>query len=472
MLLRETPTARQTRLNREKNPPFVSAAVYVWEWDSETPPKFVRTLIPKKDRSETLEDARPGEARYDPFCNEWNICSEWVDESYEESDWGADEETREELHQGRDERGSNALLATSPDQTILPIPAISTTTSVSSMAGAPAMPSVPRSPSIPTTSPAMPPGEHTLLGDSLTPVPLGEFEKSRLEVLETLTKYYGFLPPRGLPTNVGPLAKLADIKALLAITGTTAVKINSALWATPIGKACIDFGLQLANKEGREPPAAVWDLSPSSSDPLQFSLHLRCIKRVRAGSQLLYMFDFGELATVPWNIAVYTASAALMICCLHSELRDDDIAVELVQSGVPFRTLQKQIGLKVVVPHELPCSATPMIFSDHVFTPGDYEFWKQRSQSILDSKRGRAAVLRGGYVWRLALAAGHGVSEALKGPSGLHHRDHLNFCAWDKDGVEYVDDDLTKDELDLLCGVYQSFTGTFCNMESWNKCRF
>ncbi|EKM74336.1 hypothetical protein AGABI1DRAFT_133383 [Agaricus bisporus var. burnettii JB137-S8] len=110
-----------------------------------------------------------------------------------------------------------------------------------------------------------------------------------------------------------------------------------------------------------------------------------------------------------------------------------------------------------------------MVFSDHVFTPGDYEFWKQRSQSILDSKRGRAAVLHGGYVWRLALAAGHGVSEALKGPSGLHPRDYLNFCAWDKDGVEYVDDDLTKDELDLMCGVYQSFTGTGTNIkkQSW-----
>ncbi|KAF7761922.1 hypothetical protein Agabi119p4_9914 [Agaricus bisporus var. burnettii] len=110
-----------------------------------------------------------------------------------------------------------------------------------------------------------------------------------------------------------------------------------------------------------------------------------------------------------------------------------------------------------------------MIFSDHVFTPADYDSWKQRCQSVLISQRGRAAVLRGGYVRHLALAEGVGISEALKGPSGLHEKNDLNFCAWDEDGLEYVDDDLTKDELDLLCGIYQSFTGTGMNIkkQSW-----
>jgi hypothetical protein len=170
------------------------------------------------------------------------------------------------------------------------------------------------------------------------------------------------------------------------------------------------------------------------------------------------MFDFGQLATVSWNIAMYTALAALMICRLYPELRDEDIAVELTQLGVPFCTLQKRVSLNVVW-GELPCAMTPMILSDHVFTPADYNSWKQQCQSILTSQCGRAAVLRGGYVWCLALDGGIGISEALKGPSGVHYDNTLNFCAWDRDGVEYVDNDLTKDELDLLCGIYQSFTG-------------
>jgi hypothetical protein len=60
---------------------------------------------------------------------------------------------------------------------------------------------------------------------------------------------------------------------------------------------------------------------------------------------------------------------------------------------------------------------------------------------------------------RVVLAEGVGVSEALKGPSGLHSNPALNFSAWDHDGVEYVDDDFTANELDLLSGIYQSFPG-------------
>jgi hypothetical protein len=77
---------------------------------------------------------------------------------------------------------------------------------------------------------------------------------------------------------VGPLASLANIKALIAIMGTTAIKINSALWETSMGKVCINFGLLLASKEGQELPAALWDLLSSCRDPLKFSPHLHCIK--------------------------------------------------------------------------------------------------------------------------------------------------------------------------------------------------
>jgi hypothetical protein len=207
------------------------------------------------------------------------------------------------------------------------------------------------------------------------PVPNTELERSQLQVLDVLTKFYGFLPPQKSSTHVGALAQLADIKSVLAITGINAVKINSAFWATEMGYACVDFVLRLASQEQAEPPAAVWDLSSRCCHPLKFSSRLRYIKQVQTGAQRLYMFDFGEWATVPWNVAVYTASAALMIHHLHPDLRDEDITVELAQSGVPFRTLQKRVGLNVVQ-DELPCAMMPMIFSDHVFTHNDYNFWK------------------------------------------------------------------------------------------------
>jgi hypothetical protein len=330
----------------------VSAAVYVWEWSLDTPPKFIRTLVPKRDHSETLEEARPGEARYDSFCNEWTLCAEWVDELYEESDEETDEVEAQELRQ--DEEGVSSSAGVSPAHDIEFV-------SITSLASS-AMATTPA----PTTFPLSHPVAHTPLGVGLTPFPYEEWEQSQLDVLGVLKKYYGFLPPV-LPTKFGHLAQLVDIKILLAITGTCSVKINSALWTTPMGYACIDFGLHLASKEGSEPPSAVWDLSSRCRDPLKFSSRLCCIKRVRAGTQC-----------------------------------------------------------------------------------------------------GRAALLRSGYVRRLALDSGMSISEALKGPSGLHYNNALNFCAWDKDGVEYVDDDLTTNELDLLCGIYQSFTGMFYNIISYS----
>jgi hypothetical protein len=168
-------------------------------------------------------------------------------------------------------------------------------------------------PSLPTASSSIEPlSSH----NGMVPVPVNETERSCLEVLDILTKFYGFLPPQGLSTREGLLTPLADIKVLLAITGTTLVKINSALWVIPMGKACIQFALKLENKEQRPPPTAIWDLAPNSPSPLKFSHCLWCIKWVRGGRSNLYMFDFGELSTVPWKIAVYMATAALMICCL------------------------------------------------------------------------------------------------------------------------------------------------------------
>jgi hypothetical protein len=109
MLLHETAAAWQTQVNHEKKPLTASAAVYVWEWSLEMLPKFTHTLVPKQDHEEMLADACPGEVWYDAFCNKWNICTDWLNESYKESDKEADEGHADKLCQGRDEGSVNSL---------------------------------------------------------------------------------------------------------------------------------------------------------------------------------------------------------------------------------------------------------------------------------------------------------------------------------------------------------------------------
>ncbi|KXN83754.1 Dolichyl pyrophosphate Glc1Man9GlcNAc2 alpha-1,3-glucosyltransferase [Leucoagaricus sp. SymC.cos] len=101
----------------------------------------------------------------------------------------------------------------------------------------------------------------------------------------------------------------------------------------------------------------------------------------------------------------------------------------------------------------------PMRTSGHVFGKEDYDFYRRQCEYLLNLPRGRAALLRGGFVRRIALE--HvGAWEARCGPCGVHQNIEHMFIAKDSNDVEYVDDNLTNDEFDALCGLYVTFTGS------------
>lgn len=72
----ETPLNREKRMNRERKPPHTSAPVYVWEVSEDDPRKFIRILVRKADREETLDDFSDAQRRYNSFDNEWDCCAE------------------------------------------------------------------------------------------------------------------------------------------------------------------------------------------------------------------------------------------------------------------------------------------------------------------------------------------------------------------------------------------------------------
>ncbi|XP_006464139.1 hypothetical protein AGABI2DRAFT_194706, partial [Agaricus bisporus var. bisporus H97] len=110
------------------------------------------------------------------------------------------------------------------------------------------------------------------------------------------------------------------------------------------------------------------------------------------------------------------------------------------------------------MPEEPTCTYVPMRFSDHVFTKQDQEFYHHQCRQIMSSPRARAALMRGGFARRVALQFMNS-SEALRGPCGTYHDPHFMFVAKDVNGSEYVDDELSDKEYDLLCGLYLQFTG-------------
>jgi hypothetical protein len=173
------------------------------------------------------------------------------------------------------------------------------------------------------------------------------------------------------------------------------------------------------------------------------------------------MFDYASSdGATSWNIAVSTPAAAFYVARLKDDLTDTDIAHELIMEGIRFHTVQRRDSL-IEAGREFPAAVDiAMILGDHTFTWDDYNLYHEQRCEILASARGRAALMRGGFIRRVALGFVR-PSDVLRGPSGVHERADYMFVAKDLAGVEYIDDELTNEECDMLSGLYRKFLGEF-----------
>ncbi|KAF9440098.1 hypothetical protein P691DRAFT_688711 [Macrolepiota fuliginosa MF-IS2] len=104
----------------------------------------------------------------------------------------------------------------------------------------------------------------------------------------------------------------------------------------------------------------------------------------------------------------------------------------------------------------------------HTFDHVDYWFYEKESESVLSQWCGCAALLQGGFVWRIA-ANVLSVECALNGPSGIYKDPCHMFSVWDQNGQLLVDDELTPEEYEVICGNYLCYTGRGNQMskKSW-----
>ncbi|KAF8185393.1 hypothetical protein BJ912DRAFT_852706 [Pholiota molesta] len=97
-------------------------------------------------------------------------------------------------------------------------------------------------------------------------------------------------------------------------------------------------------------------------------------------------------------------------------------------------------------------------YSTHIFTPQDFDTSMLRCQAVLSQPQGRAALLKGGIIWRIAkqFLSSDGV---LDGPSvevTSHRVGYSHASGTPK--VQYCDDDLTENEIGIICGTYSLYT--------------
>ena len=96
----------------------------------------------------------------------------------------------------------------------------------------------------------------------------------------------------------------------------------------------------------------------------------------------------------------------------------------------------------------------PLRPTNHTYSSLDFFAYEETRDSLLrDPRIGRAALLSGGILWRLAVEVVL-PDIVLDGPGDLTYAHGLGFTYFDRRGTAYVDDSLTENEIRLIVGTY------------------
>ena len=428
LLTLETDLERERRLNREQNPPIKTAKVFVWNRDPELPG---REEVLASERAETLEEYGPEQKRYDSYWNEWD-CSFEV---------------------GR--------FPTPPPEEIED-DYMSTALSVHQQVYDDGIDILPLEQRCPTPLPDDLYEETDLPPDNFQALCYGP--QSSLcglisEIYETLTLHYGMVLPNLNRFDLTDVTTKEQKFWLRWIGSCKARKLDSVVsqfWATARGRYFVEFSRRILNDQQ---VSCDFDLEMSSS----FRERLLSIRFYRnfdphVSGRVLYIFLF-EVTTVCWRLAVTTASDALLVCRLDPRFLDVDIARFLALRGVPFRTLLAEPLMPPSISYPEVEWYLPSHPDGYHFTKADYEVYLKCRSQILRRPRVRAAILRGSYLWRLTIGS-VSIDELLEGPVGGGSL--LVIEDYENEGYpRLLDDKLTGNEMDWLCGMYICSTGMF-----------
>jgi hypothetical protein len=295
----------------------------------------------------------------------------------------------------------------------------------------------------------------------------------------TLYEFLGFVPPLPLPRQNATLHE-KDRRLVALIAGLT--RHDVAFFESPVANHAAIFLNKINLKQS--PLNSTWDVANGNRLSLvgsQMFRRMSLIKRAleptgssgdnngehdedEARIERWHIFDFKESVTVPWKIAVRNVIDALYICRLDlpgvTSYSDFEVARQLLNRGIQFYTflpVRPMAPRYVVRPIHLPER-----LHDYDFSLDDYHAYERDRASLLSDPRiARAALLRGGIVWRLAVAT-MSFDDVLQGPTTaatLSRRGYI--LKTPDDSVDLCDDGLTRRELDILSGVYRIPDGIF-----------
>ncbi|KAF8058571.1 hypothetical protein FPV67DRAFT_1372191, partial [Lyophyllum atratum] len=216
---------------------------------------------------------------------------------------------------------------------------------------------------------------------------------------------------------------------------------------------CNFFDYFLASSGIWEIPSAFYDARFQSPD-LEF-FHVR--SEVYQGVKYYFLRPAPSMVTknIHWELALTSAAAVVEVLRHQWRLDLVGLARELLGRGIQFKTCLSG-------PLTPPPAGVPQRFNGLGYRPSnykpdktDYDTYEDTRNKFLRSQRGRAALLYGGIISRLAKDIAP-YQHVFDGPTQDVLENGVLISGKDSG---YWDDAMTEHEINLICGVYKVDTG-------------
>lgn len=213
-------------------------------------------------------------------------------------------------------------------------------------------------------------------------------------------------------------------------------------------------------------PATIWDISPTRRSPFVIRSPTMVVSiKTLNGRTYYFIRDSSSNAQGPWDLAVMDATTAVE-CLRMTEVTTVTSLVRLLSArGTPFNTF-----LRVPRDASFALLAPPVYYlgwrqkDRWRATVEEFERYSGERTAFLHQGRARAALLKGGILWRLAMEAMESPVCALEGPTDAVKR-YGQVVRPASEDVMYVDDDLSENEMDFICGVYRVYTRVYISLQ-------
>lgn len=179
-------------------------------------------------------------------------------------------------------------------------------------------------------------------------------------------------------------------------------------------------------------------------------------RHVQAHTAYLLIPKQGTVEDQPWLVCLQDPLSVLQVLRADWGPEAELLVCALAVRGIPFRTLRLKKEYTPYVSHEVR-TGLQLMPQGYVPTSQDYAVYTLRLKDLILC-HGRPALLKGGIIWRLAMEVlGEDDEWALHALSIPTDCSEPYFVASYND-YQGVDEELTQQEEDIVCGVYRVFS--------------